>query len=112
MKILNLAVNYKIKYEDTFTEDEVIKAKAELTKSYIDYAVSAQYKDGLTSQFRRVYAKISEKIANALEDKTFVVNLEVSEVKFIREAFLDDKTKFPATISEYVVTLEDAILGL
>jgi hypothetical protein len=114
MKTFNLNIDYKLKYPvgSEPTPEKLSLGQAELTRDYIEYAISSSYKDGLDSQFRRIYATIQSKIESAIEDKTYFVELADSEVKFIKDAFSDDKAKFNATIAKYVVALEDAISSL
>ncbi len=94
------------------TEDEIAKGFADVSIEYINFAVSAMYKTGLTSQFRRIFSGIQNKIDKALEDKTYSIALQTSEISFIKDAFLNEDVKFPAKTAQYVVVLEDAILGL
>lgn len=106
---LNLAVNYGIEYGEDKPES-IELAYAQLTKSYIEYAVTACHKDGLSSQFRRLYASIEKKIESAINTETFVATFTTSEFDFIVSAFNSDKAKFIAPLAKYVVKLEDAFL--
>lgn len=105
------AGNDKVIQRDPTTE-EIDAQKADISKSYIEFAVTASYKDGLGNQFRKLYANIQNKIQEAIESKKYVVALENSEVKFIKDAFTDEKTKFTPKLAMYVTVLEDEIFGL
>ena len=129
-KILKLNLDYKVDKDakikesvkgddgkDTIverdpTQEEIDDNKADISKSYIEYAVTASYAEGLNNQFRKMYANIQVKIQNAIDFKHYEVELEKSEVKFIQDAFRDEKTKFTPKLAMYVTVLEDAIFGL
>jgi hypothetical protein len=111
MTKININLGYKVKYPEGTQPENVPEEMAKLTKSYIEFAVTASYKDGLSSQFRRIFATIQSKIDVAISDKTYVVELGEGELNFLKNAFTDEKTKFTATLAQYVVVLEDEILG-
>jgi hypothetical protein len=110
MAKLNLAVDYKLVGPDGKTGTP--KDHGELSKGYIEYAVSAKYKDGLNGQLRRVYGRIQANIGTAIATEEYEIELDEKEVKFLKDAFSDEVTKFPASVAQYVVALEDAILAL
>ena len=115
IKTFDLNIDYKLIYPATMekpSDEEQAKAHAELTRDYIEFAITYSHKEGLNSQYRRIYAGLRSKIDTALEDKTYSIEITDSEIKFIKDALLDENTKFNATIAKYVISLEDAILGL
>ena len=111
MKKFNLNVNFDLntKKEDgsEYTEVEITKANAELTNNYIETAVLMAHRDGLDSQFRRIWVKIQSKIQTALNTGDYEVEFEDGEFKFIKDAVTN--AKFSPTIAKYVVALEDAL---
>lgn len=113
MNKIKLDVAYDLKYpEGAEKPANINKAYAELSRDYIEYAVSAHYKDGLTSQWRKTYAQIQNKIAEAINsEKDFTIELSDVELSFIRMSFDSKETKFVASLAKYVVVLEDEIFG-
>lgn len=114
MKKIKLDLDYNFKPnvdlpEDMQTEEKIREASAELSRDYIEFAVIAGNPTGLDSQFRRIYAKIKSKIATAINMKDYILELEDGEYNFIKEAFMNEKTKFTANIAHYVVVLEDEL---
>jgi len=113
MNAIKLDVAYDLKYpEGSEAPANINKAYAELSRDYIEYAVTSHYKEGLSSQWRRVYAKIQNKIADAIKSESnFTIELSDVELSFIKMSFGSEKTKFGATLARYVVVLEDEIFG-
>lgn len=108
-KTFKLNVDYKLNTGDASDEDVQV-AKAELTRDYIEYAVTASHNQGLDSQYRRLYGTLQNKIQSAIDSKTFEVEMTEGEITFVKMAFADEKVKFvPAKIAFHVVALEDAI---
>lgn len=114
MKKFNLDVNYELQKENAegkaYTPEELSEGNAQLTNNYIETAVLLTNKDGLDSQFRRIWVKIQSKIQTALNTKEYEVEFEQGEFDFIKNAILN--AKFNPTIAKYVVALEDAILSV
>lgn len=114
MKKFNLNIDYKLDTKNAegkeYTAEEMAQGNAELTNNYIETAVLLANKDGLDSQFRRLWVKIQSKISMALNTKDYEVELEDGEFNFIKRAF--DNAKFNPTIAKYVVALEDSILSI
>jgi len=108
MKI-KLDLAYDLKYEKGAEPENLAQAFAELSRDYIEFAVSSHYKQGLDSQWRRVYANIQKKIAESIANKTFQVDFTDVEMSFIKMSFDSKETKFNAALAQYVVTLEDEI---
>lgn len=112
MKKFNLDVDYKLNAENAegkkYTPEEISQGNAELTNNYIETATLLAHKDGLDSQFRRLWVKIQSKIQMALNTKDYVVEFEDGEFDFIKRSL--ENAKFNPTIAKYVVALEDAIL--
>ena len=80
---------------------------AEVTLTYLTYAVRISYKDGLDNQFRRMWARIQRKLDAAIDDNKNEIDLDVSEFDFIKGAF--KSPKIPSDIAKYFVILEDYI---
>ena len=114
MKKLNLDIDYKLNTENAegkaYTAEELSQGNAELTNNYIETAVILSNKDGLDSQFRRLWVKIQSKTQTALNTKDYVIDLEDGEFDFIKRSL--ENAKFSPTIAKYVVALEDAILSV
>jgi hypothetical protein len=114
MKKFNLDVDYDLQKENkdgkAYTPEELSEGNAQLTNNYIETSVLLSNKDGLDSQFRRIWVKIQSKIQMALNSKDYVIELEQGEYDFIKNAILN--AKFNPTIAKYVVALEDAILSV
>jgi hypothetical protein len=114
MKKFDLNVNYELQKENAegkaYTPNEISQGNAELSNNYIETAVLLTNKDGLDSQFRRLWVKIQSKIQTALNAKEYVIELEQGEYDFIKKAIVD--AKFNPTLARYVVALEDAILSV
>jgi len=106
---LKLNLDYKLNPPDGKKVTD--KDNAEVSKGYIEYAVSAFHREGLDSQFRRVYAKIQQKIDSAIEDEKYEIDLDQGEFNLIKLAFDSDKVKFQASLAKYVLVLEDEILS-
>lgn len=112
MKLLKLNVDYKVKYPEGSQPADINQAQAELSKGYIEYAVSSCHPKGLNGQLRRVYGRIQSKMELALTEKSFILNLEDDEIKFLKNVFEGESTLFPATIASYVNVLEDEIMAV
>jgi hypothetical protein len=50
-------------------------------------------------------------IDKAIEDKSYVIELDDKDHFFLKNCFMSEKTKFNATLSRYVILLEDEILA-
>lgn len=111
MKTLKLNLDYKINYGETKPES-IDEAYAKLSVSYLEYAVTSAYKDGVGGTIRRILSKLQTKTEQAIEDKTYSMELEDKEIKFLKDLFKNEKTIMPALISKYVTVLEDEIFGL
>ncbi len=109
MAKIKLDLDYNLKYPEGATPENLPQAFAELSRDYIEYAVSSHYKEGLNSQWRRVYSNIQKKIAEAISTKTFEVDFSEVEMSFLKMSFDSKDTKFSAALAQYVVTLEDEI---
>ena len=105
----NLAVAYNVEFQEQ--PEDVDFEYANLTAQYMEYAVTSRHKEGLDSQFRRLYSSIQKKIQMAMNTKTYVVSFTEGEFNFIKEAFANEKTKFVPQVAKYVVELEDALDG-
>lgn len=81
----------------------------ELTFDYITFAVNQKHKDGLSGSERRMFGRIQRKFDEAVEKLTNTVDLEMSEMDFIRDAFRD--AKFPPQLAKYVTVLEDELMA-
>ena len=112
MITFDISVNYNTKHEPEVSPKEIMKAHAELTESYIDYAVTSVHKSGLASQFRRLYGSIQKKLAEAIKNEAYSVEFTQGEFDFIKSAFESEECKFTPKLAQYVVSLEDAILGV
>jgi hypothetical protein len=114
MKKFNLDVNYELSKENAegkaYTPEELSEGNAQLTNNYIETAVITVNRDGLDSQFRRLWVKIQSKIQTALNTGEYEIEFEDGEFNFIKDAVIN--AKFNATIAKYVVALEDAILSV
>lgn len=104
-KVLNLEVPFDVPEADRQSPE--FTSYAEMTQDYINYAVHSTNPQGLDGQIRRVWGRIQRKIADAIEKKTFSVELEPKELDFVRKAFAE--CKFPAKLSRYVLVLEEEL---
>jgi len=111
MKKIKLNVDYRVKKTDD-PKEKVDTAKAELSKSYIEVAVTGAYPKGLNGQLRRVFGRIQSKINEAMDSKTFEIELTDLELNFLQGAFKSDNALFTATLAEYVIVLEDELFGI
>lgn len=105
----NLAVDYQVKYPEAEQPESIEGSYAEITKDYIVSAVMMSNREGLDSQYRRLWATIEKKIEDALLSKNYVVTFHQGEYNFIVNAFKAEKTKFVPQLAKYVVKLEDAL---
>lgn len=117
MKTLNLDVKYDLPKtrevdgkEVEYTDEEISVANAQLSLNYIETAVLLSNKDGLDSQFRRLWVIIQSKISMALNSKEYKIEIDDGEFDFIKRSL--ENAKFNPTIAKYVVALEDEILGV
>lgn len=81
--------------------------KQELTLNYVTFAVTQKYKDGLESQFRRLWARVERKFDEAILADAETVDLELGEVDFIKRAVAE--AKYPVSLSKFVVVFEDEL---
>jgi len=98
---MNLNLNYPQR------EDSNILPNPELTLDYINYAVKNSNPDGLSSDFRKIFSRIQNKISVAIDNNESEVNLEEAEKDLLKKSF--EKAKFPAELSKFVVLLEEEI---
>ena len=116
MKKLNLNIDYKLESKNQdgveYSIEEMTQANAELTSNYIETAVMMAHRDGLNSQFRRLWVKTQSKIKTAISLKDYEVEFEDGEFNFIKDAFASDNCKFNSHLAHYVVALEDEILSV
>ena len=96
MKKLNLFLDYKLPVD---SKNDV----KDLTISYIEGALNTSNQQGVGESERRTIARIQRK----LDVATDTVELEESEFDVIKRAFKG--AKFAASISKYVVILEDEL---
>lgn len=108
---INLAVDYKIVYPEGTAPEDAELAKAQLSKNYIEYAVTAAYKAGLDSEQRKIYARAEKKIEEAIANKTYIAELNLVEHKIIADAFTSPDCKFAPGIAKYVTAFEEANFG-
>ena len=80
---------------------------SELTVDYINYSVRTFYKDGLDSQWRRIWGRIQRKLDEALDTKVGEVNFEQAELDFLKKAVKE--VKVPSELAKYFVVLEDEL---
>jgi hypothetical protein len=92
------------------SQEAVDKARAEVSRGYIEYALTAHFKDGASREERRKIGRLQVSIDKSIEDKTYAIEVEGKDLILLQDAFLSEKVKFPASISQYVVKLEDEIL--
>jgi len=84
----------------------------EMTADYINYACQAVYKDGLDGSKRRIFARISRKLDECIEQKGEEIELEEAEKDFLKKMFSDDKFKPNPAFAKYIIILEDEIASL
>lgn len=101
---LNINLDYKRKAADV----EKL-SNGEITLDYIQFAVKGAHPAGLSGTQRRMFGRIQRKFEAAVEEKSDSVNLDQSEFDFIKSAFSNDKVLFDASLSKFVVVLEDEI---
>mgnify|MGYP003146073541 CR=1 FL=1 len=108
------ALDYNIPMEEYAKEDNKINGPQELTYNYITMAINGKYAQGLSGQKKRVWGRIQRKFDIMVDGngKDTIVELEESEIDFIKSAFNDDSVKFPVSIAKYVMVAEDAIMEL
>ena len=111
MQKIKLNVDYKLKFDDEKKPENIDKEYSELSKGYIDFAVSASNPSGLSGSDRRTFARIQNLIDKAIEDEIYFIELDDKDAFFLKNCFRSEKTKFNATLSKYVILLEDEILA-
>lgn len=89
-KRINLLVDFKVDRE----KDKTAPLDLEIFRNYIGYAVNLGYKEGLTSDKRRLWDRIADKFDKAVEVKGEFVDLNAYEYPFIKTAF--EKAVIPA----------------
>lgn len=87
--------------------DENQPSNQALTFNYINHAVEAKYRDGLRPRDRRMYARLQEKLDEAVRDHSETIEVEKAEIDFLKDCFKD--CRFPSQLSRFVVLLEDEI---
>lgn len=110
MNKIKLNLSYPTNPEAKATQEEIDKARAEISKGYVEYALTAHLKDGANGPQRRIIGRIQRAIEEGIENKTYEMQVEEKELRLLQDAFLDEKVKFTASLSQFVVMLEDEIL--
>lgn len=110
MAKIKLNLDYKVKVPEGTPIEDQDKDYSEISRGYIDYAVSASHRDGLSGGERRIFSRIQSKVEEAIENKTYEIDLEEKDLRFLQDCFLDDKAKFQASLAKYVVIFEDELL--
>lgn len=106
---LKINLNYKRGEPKTDEEKKVRISDSALTMDYINFATKKKFPDGITTNLQlRIFARIQNKIDDAILDKKDFVSLEKAEVTFLKEVFKDDIT-FPSELAKYVVVLLDEV---
>lgn len=85
-------------------------SEQELTLDYISHAIGQTFKDGLTGSQRRTYGRFQRKMDEAIEQKAEAIELADDEKDLIKKAF--NEVSFPASLSKFVIVLEDEIDNL
>lgn len=104
-----LNLEYKLTLSDKELKDKN-KVFSEITVSYISSSVEMKYKDGLEGQLRRLWGRIQRKMDEAIENKTYSIELENAEKDFIKNSFKE--AKFPAALAKHITFFEDAFIEL
>lgn len=81
---------------------------ADLTLNYIQSSIRMKYEKGLENQFRRINNRIISKIDEAIESKTYEIELEESEKDFIKKSF--ETSVFPVEMTKYICIFEDEFI--
>jgi hypothetical protein len=110
MSKIKLNLSYPVNDQSKATPEEIDKARTEVSRGYIEYALTAHFKDGVDGQTRRKVGRIQTAIEQSITDKTYELELQDQELRLLQDAFLDDKVKFTASLSQFVIMLEDEIM--
>lgn len=106
LQVIKLEImKVNIDYQRPVTQGDL--PNSELTLDYINHAATQAYPNGLEGQVRRIYGRIQRKIDEAISAKEDEVDLETAEKDFLKKIFKE--AKFPASLSKYVLLLEDEI---
>lgn len=108
---INLDVDYKISYPEGTTPEDLHLAHAQLSRNYIEYAITSAHKDGLSQEERKIYARLEEKIDKCITDKSYVVECGPVDYALIKNAFASPNCKFMAPVAKYVTAFEEANFG-
>lgn len=103
----NITLTVDLDYHQGRPIDEGEKSNQWLTNYYIGYAVDAKYKDGMRPRDRRMYARLQDKLDDAIKHNVKTIEIERAELELVKDAFKD--CKFPAQLSRFVVVLEDEL---
>ena len=85
---------------------------AGLTVDYINWAITSKHNNQLDGQSRRIFARMQNKMDEAVLGNKDSVEFENAEMDFLKAAFNWNELKFPVHSSRYVVVLEDYIASL
>lgn len=103
MKKINLNVNYEIdKEKNPEAQDNV-----QITVNYFLFAVRLAYEKGISSDKRRLFVTIKEKLDAAVKNKTDV-ELNDFEFMFLRDAF--SRAVAPVSEALFLTKAEGALL--
>lgn len=103
MKKLNVNLNYKVRYK----EGELKVSNQQITYNYILGSVNSKYEKGVEGSYRRMLARIFNKLDDAIDKNLDIIELEESELDLIKNALRDGK--LPATMAYNAILLEDEI---
>lgn len=80
---------------------------AETTLAFLMIAVNSKYEKGLDSGYKRIYARMQNKLEEAIEKGSKSIELEQAEYDLLKNAVKE--AKVPAQFVSNFVRLEDAI---
>lgn len=102
---MKIKLNYKRRDEEV---EEL--SNVGLSSNYINFAINADYKDGVEGQLKRIIGRIQRKLDEAVEKDQDKIDFEQAEIDIITKAF--EKVKVPPNLLKYWVVLEDEINAL
>ena len=105
MITIKVKIDYPVKPNKDGTKPAVVLKPQERTLDFFAFAVGQKYKEGLESQFRRVWARIEGKFDKAIDEDLETIDLEDGEKDFLKGAFRD--CKFPYSYARFTTILED-----
>lgn len=105
---IKININYKRK-APTEAEKKDWLSDSELSNDYINYAVRAKYPSGLKGISIRIFARIQNKIDDAIIEKKDFIELEKAEMDFMKEVFKSEELSYPVQIVKHVVLLLDEV---